>query len=93
MKVPAHPDYVPPKQACVRSFRVQERYGVVFVSLGNPPETPAPFPKWDDPTFRTYLSGGHYCRASGLRAIEDFLDVAHFPFVHADILEDPVKRT
>jgi phenylpropionate dioxygenase-like ring-hydroxylating dioxygenase large terminal subunit len=89
VKVPAHPDYVPPKQASARSFAVQECYGVIFVSLGDPPAPPASFPEWNDPTYRTYLSGGHYCRSSGLRAIENFLDVAHFPFVHAGILGEP----
>jgi len=89
VKVPAHPNYTPPKQACVRSFSVQERYGVVFASLGKPSEPVAPFPEWDDPEYRTYLSGGHYCRCSGLRAIENFLDVAHLPFVHAGILGEP----
>lgn len=86
VKVPAHPGYVPPKQACVRSFAVQERYGAVFVCLGNPAESVVPFPEWDDPTYRTYLSGGHHFRCSGLRAIENFLDVAHLPFVHTGIL-------
>jgi phenylpropionate dioxygenase-like ring-hydroxylating dioxygenase large terminal subunit len=91
VKVPAHPDYTPPKQACVKSFAVQEKYGVVFVSLGEPSQPVAPFPEWDDPDYRTYLSGGHYCRCSGLRAIENFLDVAHLPFVHAGILGEPDK--
>ncbi|PSB18497.1 aromatic ring-hydroxylating dioxygenase subunit alpha [Phormidesmis priestleyi ULC007] len=89
VNIPAHPNYVPPKQACVKSFKVQERYGVIFVSLGNPPQDVTPFPEWDDPTFRTYLSGAHFCRCSGLRAIENFLDVAHLPFVHAGILGEP----
>lgn len=91
VKVPAHPDYTPPKQACVKSFAVEERYGVIFVSLGNPTQPVAPFLEWDDPSYRTYLSGGHYCRCSGLRAIENFLDVAHLPFVHAGILGEPDK--
>lgn len=89
VKVPAHPDYTPPKQACVKSFAVQEQYGVIFVSIGNPTQPVARFPEWDDPSYCTYLSGGHYCRCSGLRAIENFLDVAHLPFVHAGILGEP----
>lgn len=89
VKVPAHPDYAPPKQACVRSYAVQEQYGVVFVSLGDPPATVVPFPQWSDPAYHTYLSGGHRCQCSGLRAIENFLDVAHLPFVHAGILGEP----
>ncbi|MBW4443384.1 MAG: aromatic ring-hydroxylating dioxygenase subunit alpha [Plectolyngbya sp. WJT66-NPBG17] len=89
VKVPAHPNYTASKQACVKSFAVQEQYGVVFVSLGNPSQPVAPFPEWDDPSYRTYLSGGHFCHCSGLRAIENFLDVAHLPFVHAGILGEP----
>ncbi len=89
VNVPAHPGYVPPKQACVRSFAVQEQYGAVFVSLGNPPASVVPFPQWHDPAYRGFLSGGHRCQCSGLRAIENFLDVAHLPFVHAGILGEP----
>ncbi|MGV0026491.1 aromatic ring-hydroxylating dioxygenase subunit alpha [Phormidesmis priestleyi] len=89
VKVPAHPNYVPPKQSCVKTFKVQERYGVIFVSLGNPQKEVAAFLEWDDPSYRTYLSGPHFCRCSGLRAIENFLDVAHLPFVHAGLLGEP----
>ncbi|MEP0919115.1 aromatic ring-hydroxylating dioxygenase subunit alpha [Leptolyngbya sp. DQ-M1] len=89
VKVPAHPNYPPPKQACTTTFPVLERYGVIFVSLGDPPVDVVPFAEWDDPDYRTYLSGGHRFRCSGLRAIENFLDVAHLPFVHAGILGVP----
>jgi len=95
VKVPAHPNYVPPKQACTKTFSAVERYGVIFVSLGNPSEEVAPFPEWDDPNYHTYISGGHRFRCSGLRAIENFLDVAHLPFVHSGILgvpEQPVIK-
>ncbi|NJK52062.1 MAG: aromatic ring-hydroxylating dioxygenase subunit alpha [Leptolyngbyaceae cyanobacterium SU_3_3] len=93
VKVPAHPDYVPPKQACAQTFLVSERYGVIFVSLGNPIADVVPFPEWDDPDYRTYLSGGHRFRCSGLRAIENFLDVSHLPFVHGGILGESDRPT
>jgi phenylpropionate dioxygenase-like ring-hydroxylating dioxygenase large terminal subunit len=89
MDVPAHPGYVPPPQSCATAFAVQERYGVIFVCLGTPSQDIAPFPEWDDPAFRTYLSYGHVCDCSGLRAIENFLDVAHLPFIHGGLLGDP----
>lgn len=93
VKVPAHPNYVAPKQACTKTFAVVERYGVIFVSLGNPTEDVAPFPEWSDSEYHSYLSGGHRFRCSGLRAIENFLDVAHLPFVHAGILGVPEQPT
>jgi phenylpropionate dioxygenase-like ring-hydroxylating dioxygenase large terminal subunit len=87
--VPAHPGYAIPPQACATAFAVQERYGVIFVCLGTPQHAIAPFPEWDDPAFRTYLSSAHPCDCSGLRAIENFLDVAHLPFIHAGLLGEP----
>lgn len=88
IKVPAHPTYVPPKQACVRQYQVREQYGLVFVCLGDRPNPIAPFPEWDDPSYLKVLSGPHFCRTGGYRAIENFLDVAHFAHVHTDILGD-----
>lgn len=88
IKVPAHPDYVPPKQACVRSYPVQEQYGLVFVCLGDAPKAIAPFPEWSDPSYFKVLTGPHFCRTGGYRAIENFLDAAHFAHIHTDILGD-----
>jgi len=89
--VPSHPDYVPPKQACVQTYQVQERYGLVFVCLGEPERDISSFPEWENAAYRKILCGPHYCRSGGFRAIENFLDLAHFPFVHTDILGDPNK--
>lgn len=91
IKVPAHPNYVPPKQACVRTYAVQEHYGLVFVCLGHPQTQVTRFPEWEDSTYLKILSGPHPCRTGGFRAIENFLDVAHFPFLHTHILGDPAK--
>lgn len=89
INVPAHPDYVPPKQACVRSYPVQAQYGLIFVCLGDAPQSIAPFPEWADPSYLKVLSGPHPCQTGGYRAIENFLDVAHFAHVHTGILGDP----
>ncbi len=89
--IPAHPTQQPPARALVRTYQIQERYGLVWVLLGKD-ETgeihPSPFPEWDDPAYRKFLCGPYRCRASGLRAIENFLDVSHFPFVHDGFLGD-----
>ncbi len=88
IKIPAHPNYIPPRQACVPTYAVQERYGLVFVCLGEQPNEIAAFPEWGDRTYLKVLSGPHYCQTGGYRAIENFLDVAHFPFLHTGILGD-----
>ncbi|MGA7937508.1 MAG: aromatic ring-hydroxylating dioxygenase subunit alpha [Kovacikia sp.] len=89
IKVPSQPNYVPPKQACVHAYKVQERYDLVFVCLGEPDKDIPAFPEWDAPGYRSILCGPHYCRSGGFRAIENFLDLAHFPFVHTGILGEP----
>jgi nitrite reductase/ring-hydroxylating ferredoxin subunit len=38
--VPAHPTQTPPRKACVASYRCVERYGLVWVSLGDGGEAP-----------------------------------------------------
>lgn len=86
---PAHPGQTPPAKARAQVYRAQVRYGWVWVSLGTPARDVPVFPEWDEPTFRKVHCGPYPFKASGPRAIENFLDVTHFPFVHAGLLGDP----
>jgi phenylpropionate dioxygenase-like ring-hydroxylating dioxygenase large terminal subunit len=86
--IPAHPDQVPPDKARVVSYRVKLSYDLVWVCLGEPHADVPPFPEWTDPAFRKTLCGPYHVSASAPRIVENFLDVAHFPFVHQDILGD-----
>lgn len=45
-----------------------------------------PLPEMDEPDRRIAACGGVMVKASGLRLIENFLDLAHFPFVHTGVL-------
>ncbi len=69
-----------------RLLPVQQRYGYVWTSLGTPPPAVPPIPEADEPDRRYVPCGAISVRASGLRIVENFLDMAHFPFVHTDIL-------
>jgi phenylpropionate dioxygenase-like ring-hydroxylating dioxygenase large terminal subunit len=86
---PAHPTQTPPARARVTVYQTQVKYGWVWVTLGNPTHSVASFAEWDDPVFRKIHCGPYHYQASGPRAIENFLDVTHFPFVHAGLLGDP----
>ncbi|MBD2682173.1 MULTISPECIES: aromatic ring-hydroxylating dioxygenase subunit alpha [Nostoc] len=82
--VPAHPDWIPStrSRACVQTFHVQERYGLVWVCLGTPQyELPA-IPELDDPSYYKCFFGPIHYHSSAFRAIENFLDFNHIPFVH-----------
>lgn len=88
VRIPAHPDQLPPAKAQVKTFQARERYDLIWVSLGEPQHDIPPFPEWDDPSYRKILCGPYPVKASGPRVIENFLDVGHFPFVHEGILGD-----
>lgn len=84
--MPAHPDQTPPVKARVLPFLVREQYGMVWVCLGEPANDPPPFSEWADPGFRKVACGPYPVPVGGPRLVENFLDVAHFPFVHEGYL-------
>jgi phenylpropionate dioxygenase-like ring-hydroxylating dioxygenase large terminal subunit len=87
--IPAHPGLTPPAKAHAQTYHVVERYGVVWVSLGEFNTELPTFPIADQPGIRTILCGPYRMHAKGPRIVENFLDVAHLGFVHAGLLGDP----
>lgn len=84
-KIPSLPDQnakIPPK---MRLFSVlsEERYGIVFACLSGAPSHPLPaWPGIQDPALeKIYVPSGTW-HAAASRHVENFNDVAHFPWVH-----------
>ncbi|WP_296078411.1 aromatic ring-hydroxylating dioxygenase subunit alpha [uncultured Agrobacterium sp.] len=69
-----------------RALPVTERYGHVWSSLGTPEKPLFDIPEAEQPGRRLVDVGVVRVRCSPLRAVENFLDIAHFPFVHTDVL-------
>jgi phenylpropionate dioxygenase-like ring-hydroxylating dioxygenase large terminal subunit len=88
--IPSHPGQPPPAKARAQTYQTRERYGIVWVCIGEPLGGLPRFPYGDDPAFRLILAGPYFFRAKGPRVIENFLDVAHLGFVHAGLLGDPM---
>lgn len=84
--MPAHPDQTPSPRARVRQYHACVHFDFVWVCLGDPQSPLPPFAEWKDASFRRILCGPYRFRAAGPRMVENFLDVAHFPFVHENIL-------
>lgn len=61
-------------------------YGYVWTSLGSPPAELFPIPEYDEPDRRKLNAATFGVNVSAPRAIENFLDMGHFPYVHTDIL-------
>jgi phenylpropionate dioxygenase-like ring-hydroxylating dioxygenase large terminal subunit len=88
--IPAHPNQEPPTKAKVKTYPLREKYGLLWVCLGEPANDIPPFPEWDAGTYAKAVCGPFpHIRANGPRLIENFLDAAHFPFVHEGVLGDP----
>ena len=66
--------------------RVKQAYGYLWVSLGNPAGDVPLIEEALESDRRYVACGAIHVKASGLRIVENFLDMAHFPFVHTDIL-------
>jgi phenylpropionate dioxygenase-like ring-hydroxylating dioxygenase large terminal subunit len=69
----------------VPGAEVRTDYDHLWVTLGKP-ERFFDIPESRETDRRSVYCGAVRVRASGLRLIENFLDLAHFPFVHSDIL-------
>ncbi|MEP5753670.1 MAG: aromatic ring-hydroxylating dioxygenase subunit alpha [Nitratireductor sp.] len=61
-------------------------YGYVWTSLGTPPAALFPIPEYAEPDRRRLNAATIGVNVSAPRAIENFLDMGHFPYVHTDIL-------
>jgi phenylpropionate dioxygenase-like ring-hydroxylating dioxygenase large terminal subunit len=69
-----------------RSLPVRERYGHVWTTLGDSARDLLDMPEFEEEGRRLITCGAVTVRTSPLRIVENFLDLAHFPYVHTDIL-------
>jgi phenylpropionate dioxygenase-like ring-hydroxylating dioxygenase large terminal subunit len=71
----------------VRELPVTERFGLVWTTLGSPRrELFDVVPEAQEPDRRYIRCGWVTLRTSAPRIVENFLDMAHFPFVHTGVL-------
>ncbi|KFC62485.1 Rieske (2Fe-2S) domain protein [Devosia sp. LC5] len=61
-------------------------YGYIWTSFGNPPAELFPIPEYAEPDRVNMSCGSIGIHVSAPRAVENFLDMGHFPYVHTDIL-------
>lgn len=63
-----------------------EEYGYVWTSLGTPPDSLFSIPEYHEADRRNLNAGSIGVHVSAPRAVENFLDMGHFPFVHGGLL-------
>ncbi len=86
--VPATPQKAPSAQIAQR-YEIAEAYGLIWVKLQPSPSAVPPFPESTDTRLRKVVCGAYEVATSAPRIVENFLDMAHFGFVHPDILGEP----
>ena len=86
VKIPSQPDIKIPKKACVKSYKVIEKMNMVWINLSKETNDFVNIKEFNESNFNHVASGPYIMNASAPRAIENFLDVAHFPFVHENHL-------
>jgi phenylpropionate dioxygenase-like ring-hydroxylating dioxygenase large terminal subunit len=90
LHVPALPAFEPPATHCARSFQCREVYGLVWVKLASSAAAESAQALVDIPLFeaeqddqlRRLNCGPYDVATSAPRIVENFLDMAHFGFVH-----------
>jgi phenylpropionate dioxygenase-like ring-hydroxylating dioxygenase large terminal subunit len=85
-RMPAQPDFRPSPDVRADVFQACERYGLIWVCLGQATCDVVPFEEHDDVRLRPVVCGPYDVQTSGPRVIENFLDMAHFGFVHDGVL-------
>lgn len=82
-KVPALPGAPVPTKLCLTTFPTVERFGLVWVCLAGAARRPLPdWPETEDAAFRFLHLPPQEWNASAARAMENFLDVGHFAWIH-----------
>jgi phenylpropionate dioxygenase-like ring-hydroxylating dioxygenase large terminal subunit len=92
VRIPALPEGQSiPKRARAIPYRAAEAYGLVWVAMDEPvaPIPTWPGDAWNDPEYHAFLSYRCTWKSSAGRAVENFMDFSHFPFVHPGLLGSP----
>ncbi|MEM6636784.1 MAG: aromatic ring-hydroxylating dioxygenase subunit alpha [Pseudomonadota bacterium] len=86
-KVPSNPDQsarVSPRLK-LQSLRAEERYGILWTCLADDPIWPLPdWPGIKDAALKKVFVPSDTWHAAASRHVENFNDVAHFPWVHKE---------
>ncbi|HEY8527139.1 MAG TPA: aromatic ring-hydroxylating dioxygenase subunit alpha [Acidimicrobiales bacterium] len=92
--IPSLPDGPIPSRARVGAYDVTVRYGLVWVRLDGSVDTRVPAcPAFDEPAMKILAGEPYTWPVSALRRVENFVDLAHFAFVHDGTLgrrDEPV---
>src|SRR4051794_2807940 len=86
-------EHVPPRAVATVPAALAERHGMVFLAPEPPLTELVDVPEADDPTFVHGALEPMTARVGAGLMIDNFLDMAHFPFLHAATIGTPESST
>ena len=89
VRIPSRPASAPvPRAAQAQVYRTQEAYGLVWVAVAEPATDIPAFPGgiFGKSGWHAFLSYRKVWQSSAARAVENFMDFSHFPYVHTGLL-------
>jgi vanillate O-demethylase monooxygenase subunit len=94
VEIPATPGGPLPVGSCLQTFDVEVAYDIVWVRIDGSAGTTIPAnPAWDDASLHVVAGEPYTWPTSALRRVENFVDLAHFAWVHDGTLgrrDEPV---
>ncbi|MGN7456534.1 aromatic ring-hydroxylating dioxygenase subunit alpha [Paenibacillus pasadenensis] len=81
-------DRIPPRARAVK-YQAREKYGIVWVCIGEPAAELPDFAEFETAEYRPLVCGPYRVNAAGTRVIENFTDFAHLMYVHGGLLGHP----
>jgi phenylpropionate dioxygenase-like ring-hydroxylating dioxygenase large terminal subunit len=76
---------IPERVRAVR-YHCEERYGIIWVCVGNPAVGIPTFPEWNDDTYRHVPCPAYTWQTSAPRMVENFTDFGHLGYLHDGLL-------
>ena len=90
IEIPSLPDGPIPPNAKARVFDCQEKYDLVWVRLDGSVNTEIPgHIAYGNPKFTCTMGIPYTWKTHSARRVENYTDLAHFPFVHPETLGNP----
>lgn len=87
VEIPSAPEGPIPNRARAVSYDCEVKYGLIWVRLDSSADTAIPpHPAFGDPEFKCVLGPSYDWKTHSARRLENFTDLAHFPFVHPETL-------
>lgn len=95
-RIPAREEMTQQMNVAVEHYHAAEHVGLIWVALEEPIAPLPDFPELTDPSYRILQGPIYEWRTSAPRRLENFVDFAHFPYVHDGTIgsrEKPVVET